>query len=41
MDFDHPGAEPLKGDPRALLEEWERRLGLKINPAGEIVPLWQ
>ncbi len=39
IDFDHP-AEPIEGDPRALLEEW-RRLGLKINTAGEIVPLWQ
>ncbi|MGH9852449.1 MAG: WD40 repeat domain-containing protein, partial [Blastocatellia bacterium] len=34
-------AEPIEGDPRALLDEWQRRLGLKINPAGEIVPLWQ
>jgi len=41
MDFDHPDAEPIVGDPRALLDEWQRRLGLKINAAGEIVPLWQ
>jgi hypothetical protein len=34
-------AEPIAGDPQALIEEWQRRLGLKINAAGEVVPLWQ
>jgi hypothetical protein len=41
MDFDRPGAPAIEGDPRRLLEEWQRRLGLKINAAGEIVPFWQ
>ncbi|MGH9842315.1 MAG: hypothetical protein ACREEM_26495 [Blastocatellia bacterium] len=41
MDFDHPGGEPIEGDPKQLLDEWQRRLGLKINAAGEVVPLWQ
>ncbi len=34
-------SDPIVGDPEQLLIEWQRRLGLKINDAGEIVPLWQ
>jgi hypothetical protein len=32
-------AEPVQGDPQVLLEEWQKRLGLRINEAGEIVPV--
>ncbi|MGH9847163.1 MAG: hypothetical protein ACREEM_51360, partial [Blastocatellia bacterium] len=39
--LDYSDAEPMAGDRRRLLDEWQRRLGLKINAAGEIVPLWQ
>lgn len=34
-------AEPVQGNPRVLLEEWQKRLGLRINEAGEIVPAHQ
>ena len=40
IGIDSAEAAPLEGDPRALLEEWQKRLGLRINPAGEVVPLW-
>jgi WD40 repeat protein len=33
-------ADPIAGDHKQLMTEWQRRLGLKINEAGEIVPLW-
>jgi len=34
-------AEPVQGDPKVLVEEWQKRLGLRINEAGEIVPVHQ
>jgi hypothetical protein len=40
LRLDRPDAAPLAGDPAQLLADWQRRLGLKINDAGEIVPLW-
>jgi hypothetical protein len=27
-------------DPAALLEEWQKKLALRINDAGEIVPMY-
>ncbi|MCI0486099.1 MAG: hypothetical protein L0229_05815, partial [Blastocatellia bacterium] len=41
LRLDRPDAEPVEGDPTALLEEWQKRLGLRINEAGEIVPIYQ
>jgi hypothetical protein len=34
-------AELVQGDLEGLLEEWQKRLGLRINEAGEIVPAYQ
>jgi len=31
-----PASEPLEGDPAHLLEEWQRKLGLRITEAGAI-----
>jgi WD40 repeat protein len=40
MQIKQSQAQPLlQDDPVELLRDWERRLGLKINEAGEIVPL--
>ena len=33
-----PEAEPIKGDPEALLEEWQQKLALKFNESMNIVP---
>ena len=38
--YDHPDAEPLKGDPAQLLGEWQRRLGLRLDEkTGKIEPV--
>jgi len=34
--FDSPDAPPLQGDPKELLEEWQRKLALKLNEDGTI-----
>jgi WD40 repeat protein len=36
--FDQPGAQPVRGDPTALLQEWERKMDVRITENGEIVP---
>ena len=41
IQLDGYDAEPVQGDPQVLLEEWQKRLGLRINEAGEIVPAHQ
>ncbi|MDQ2695109.1 MAG: hypothetical protein M3Z21_06985, partial [Pseudomonadota bacterium] len=42
LDFDLSDVEPIQGDPRALLAEWERKLALKIDQqTGEVVPYWR
>ena len=38
--FDIPDAPPIQGDPKALLEDWQKRLGLKFNDQHKIVPMW-
>jgi hypothetical protein len=40
VNFDEPQADPIQGDPKALLEEWKRRLALTFDPEGRIVPLY-
>jgi WD40 repeat protein len=37
VSFGTPTAEPIQGDARSLLEEWERRLALRFDPLGRIV----
>ena len=39
LRLDRPEAEPLAGDPKALLEEWQKKLALKFED-GKIVPMW-
>jgi hypothetical protein len=39
LQFDWPSAEPVQGDPKALLEEWQQRLGKYISEDGEVIPL--
>jgi hypothetical protein len=41
LRLDGYDTEPIQGDPKVLLEEWQKRLGLRINEAGEIVPAHQ
>ncbi|HEU5153723.1 MAG TPA: hypothetical protein VFU03_03235, partial [Gemmatimonadales bacterium] len=36
LEPEHPTAAPLEGDPTELLKEWQRKLGLRITPAGTI-----
>ncbi len=39
IDSQVPASEPLGGDPDALLQEWQHRLGLTLNEAtGEFMP---
>lgn len=33
-------AEPFQGESAALRTEWQKRLGLRISEAGEVVPLY-
>ena len=40
LRFEIPDVEPIHGDPQQLLEEWQKKLALKINNQGEIVPLY-
>jgi WD40 repeat protein len=40
LRHDQTQSKPIAGDAAALLREWERRLALHINAAGEIVPLY-
>lgn len=37
LRLDRPTAQPVQGDPAKLLAEWQKRLGLRITDAGEIV----
>lgn len=39
LRLDSAEVTPIQGDPNELLEQWQRRLGLKINDTGEIVPI--
>jgi hypothetical protein len=42
VDAEQPGQSLLdQGDPTKLLEEWQKKLALRINDAGEIVPMYQ
>src|SRR5262249_42491711 len=41
LQLDSPDATPVQGDPQQLLIEWQRKLGLEINKAGEIVPNYE
>lgn len=38
LRLDRADVTPIVGDPNQLLDEWQRRLGLRINGADEIVP---
>jgi len=38
LDFADPGPDRLEGEPEALMREWQRRLGLRIDSSGAIVP---
>lgn len=38
INFDLSDIEPVTGDPDELLEEWQKRLALRFNENGEIVP---
>jgi hypothetical protein len=38
LRFDIPNAPALPGDPKTLLEEWQRKLALKFDENGKIVP---
>jgi WD40 repeat protein len=40
LNFDAYEGVPLEGDPESLLTDWQRRLALAINGAGEIAPVW-
>jgi AAA-like domain/WD domain, G-beta repeat len=40
LHLDRPNADPVQGKPADLLEDWGKRLGLQINVAGEIIPLY-
>ncbi len=40
MQFDSLDASPLPGDPNSLLDEWQRKLDLKFDDQGKIVPMW-
>lgn len=33
-------APPMPSDPNSLLEEWQRKLSLKFDEQGKIVPVW-
>lgn len=39
LRLDKPNAAPIQGDPKVLRKTWQSRLQLRINEAGEIVPL--
>jgi len=38
LRFDEPAVEPLTGDPKKLLAEWQRSLALEITEDGRIEP---
>jgi hypothetical protein len=38
LRFDSAEDPPIEGDPETLLDEWQKRLALKIGDDGEIVP---
>ena len=40
LRFDIPKAPPLEGDPKTLLEEWQKKLALKFDANGKIVPMY-
>ncbi|MCP5102131.1 MAG: hypothetical protein GY950_02065, partial [bacterium] len=40
LRFDIPDALPIEGDPEKLLEEWQRKLALKLRDDGKIEPLY-
>jgi len=40
VSFDSPDAPPIQGDPNELLEEWQRKLALKLNEDGKIEPMY-
>ena len=37
-NVEEPSASPLEGEPRSLLETWQRRLGLRLDDHGELTP---
>lgn len=41
LHLDRFTADPVQGEPANLLEHWQKKLGLRLNDAGEIVPLYQ
>lgn len=42
MCFDKADAPPIEGDPKELLKEWQKKLGLRLDEeTGEIEPLYQ
>lgn len=41
IDFDEPGGDPIEGDPEELLEEWQRKLGLRIDEDRRFHPYWE
>ncbi len=40
LRFDSADAPPMPGDPNALLDEWQKKLGLKFDEQQKIVPVW-
>ncbi|MGH8576714.1 MAG: WD40 repeat domain-containing protein, partial [Gammaproteobacteria bacterium] len=41
LDLDHPDAPPLPGDPQQLLDEWQQKLALTLDPdVGRIAPTY-
>jgi WD40 repeat protein len=40
VHFDRSDTPALAGDPTGLLEGWEKRLALRIEPGGTVVPLY-
>jgi WD40 repeat protein len=38
LKFDAPGAPPIEGDPKELLNDWMKRLALKFDERWKIVP---
>jgi hypothetical protein len=38
LRFDGFDGPPLEGDPEELLDQWQKKLALRINDQGEIVP---
>jgi len=41
LRFDQPTAPPIPGDPHKLLNEWQRKLALKLDETtGKIEPVY-